>query len=205
MAHDPAEARLIERICKGERELFYELIRPHERAVYLVAYSVLRNEADAEDVAQESILKAFRALKDFRGDSRFHHWLVKIALNEARMRYRKRLAEHLESLDDEREGDDADYTPLQIADWRELPPDVLARKEIREEIQRAVDKLPEKYREVLVLRDIEEMSIAETAQILDLTEATVKVRLFRARLRLRDMLVERLPAYSRTMKKVQGW
>ena len=204
MAHDPAEARLIERIRKGERELFYELIRPHERAVYLVAYSVLRNEADAEDVAQESILKAFRALKGFRGDSRFQHWLVKIALNEARMRYRKRLAEHLESLDDEREGDEADYTPLQIADWRELPPDVLARKEVREEIRRAVDNLPEKYREVLVLRDIEEMTIAETAQILDITEATVKVRLFRARLKLRDQLVERLPAHLHGRKKARA-
>ncbi|MBZ5647649.1 MAG: sigma-70 family RNA polymerase sigma factor [Acidobacteriia bacterium] len=205
MLHDQAEARLIARIKSGERELFYQLIQPHERTVYLVAYSVLKNEADAEDVAQEAILKAFRALKDFRGESRFHHWLVKIALNEARMRYRKRLAEHLESLDDEREGEDSGYTPLQIADWRELPADVLERKEVREEIERAVDRLPEKYREVLVLRDMEEMTIAETAEILDLTEATVKVRLFRARLRLRDMLVERLPASSRQMKKVQGW
>ena len=199
------EARLIERIRKGERELFYGLVRPYERAVYLVAYSVLKNEADAEDCAQESILKAFRALKDFRGESRFQHWLVKIALNEARMRYRKRIAEHLESLDDEREGEDSDYVPIQLADWRELPSDVLERKEVREEIEKAVARLPEKYREVLVLRDIEEMSIIETAAILDITEATVKVRLFRARLKLRDMLVERLPAYYRPLKKVQAW
>ncbi|HVP42815.1 MAG TPA: sigma-70 family RNA polymerase sigma factor [Terriglobales bacterium] len=203
MSQDQAEARLIERIRGGERELFYELVRPHERAVYLVAYSVLKNEADAEDVAQEAMLKAFRSLSAFRGDARFQHWLVKIAFNEARMRYRKRQGEKLQSLDDS--GDDQDYVPLQIADWRELPPEVLERKEIREEIQNAIARLSDKYREVLVLRDIEELSIAETAQILDITEATVKVRLFRARLKLRDQLVERLPGYLRPKKKTQAW
>ena len=193
MPHDPAESLLIERIRGGERELFYQLIRPYERAVYLVAYSVLKNEADAEDVAQEAILKAFRSLGDFRGDSRFQHWLVKIGLNEARMRYRKRQGEKLPSLDDS--GEDEDYVPLQIRDWRELPPEVLERAEVRGEIQDAIGCLSDKYREVLVLRDIEELSIAETAQVLDITEATVKVRLFRARLKLRDRLVERLPGH----------
>ena len=193
MPHDPAESLLIERIRGGERELFYQLVRPYERAVYLVAYSVLKNEADAEDVAQEAILKAFRSLGDFRGDSRFQHWLIKIALNEARMRYRKRQGEKLQSLDDS--GEDEDHVPLQIRDWRELPPEVLDRAEVRGEIQDAIGCLSDKYREVLVLRDIEELSIAETAQVLDITEATVKVRLFRARLKLRDRLVERLPAH----------
>lgn len=193
MPHDQAESLLIERIRQGERELFYELVRPHERTVYLVAYSVLKNEADAEDVAQEAILKAFRALPDFRGDSKFQHWLVKIALNEARMRYRKRQGEKLQSLDDTPE--EEDYVPLQIRDWRELPPEVLERKEVRQEIQDAIGLLTDKYREVLVLRDMEEMSIAETAEILGITQATVKVRLFRARLKLRDRLVERLPAH----------
>lgn len=202
MSQDQVEARLIERIRGGERELFYELVQPHERAVYLVAYSVLKNEADAEDVAQEAILKALRSLPDFRGDSKFQHWLVKIALNEARMRYRKRQGERAQSLDDAPE--DQDYTPLQIADWRELPSDVLDRKEVRAEIQEAIAGLSDTYREVLVLRDIEEMSIAETAQILGLTEATVKVRLFRARLKLRDRLVERLPAHSRSGKKARA-
>ena len=202
MPYDQAESQLIERIRQGERELFYQLVRPHERAVYLVAYSVLKNEADAEDVAQEAILKAFRSLPDFRGDSRFQHWLIKIALNEARMRYRKRQGEKLQSLDQSPE--DEDYVPLQIADWRELPPDVLERKEVREEIQNAIARLSDKYREVLVLRDIEEMTIAETAQILDITEATVKVRLFRARLKLRDQLVERLPAHVRSRKKARA-
>lgn len=201
--HD--EARLIERICQGERELFYELVQPYERAVYVVAYSVLKNEADAEDVSQEAILKAFRSLADYRGEARFQHWLVKIAFNEARMRYRKRTAERSESLDEERETDSGDYVPLQIADWRELPSDVLERKEVREEILKAVDRLSEKYRQVLVLRDIQEMSIVDTARILDLTETTVKVRLFRARLQLRDMLIERLPAYARQLKKAGSW
>ena len=200
--HD--ETRLIERIRQGERELFYELVRPYERAVYLVAYSVLKNEADAEDVAQESILKAFRSLADYRGEARFQHWLVKITFNEARMRYRKKVAERSESLDEDRETESGDYVPLQIADWRELPSDVLERKEVREEIMKAVERLPEKYREVLVLRDIQEVSILETARLLDLTETTVKVRLFRARLQLRDMLIERLPAYARNLKKASS-
>jgi len=198
MPDDPAESLLIERIRQGERELFYELVRPHERAVYLVAYSVLKNEADAEDAAQEAILKAFRSLAKFRGESRFQHWLIKIAFNEARMRYRKRQGEKLQSLDEPAE--DEHYTPLQIRDWRELPPEVLERREVREEIHQAIAALGDKYREVLVLRDIEELNIAETAQLLGITEATVKVRLFRARLKLRDTLVERLPAHIRGKK-----
>lgn len=198
MPQDQAESQLIERIRGGERELFYELVRPHERAVYLVAYSVLKNEADAEDVAQEAILKAFRALPEFRGDSRFQHWLIKIAFNEARMRYRKRQGEKWQSLDEEPENED--YVPLQIRDWRELPPEVLERQEVRQEIEDAIATLSDTYREVLVLRDIEELSIAETAQVLGLTEATVKVRLFRARLKLRDRLVQRLPAHFRGKK-----
>ena len=202
MPDDQVESLLIQRIRRGERELFYQLIRPYERAVYLVAYSVLRNEADAEDVAQEAILKALRSLPDFRGEAKFQHWLVKIALNEARMRYRKRLGEKLQSLDEPAE--DEDYVPLQIRDWRELPPEALDREEVRREIQDAIAGLSGKYREVLVLRDVEELTIAETAQLLDLTPATVKVRLFRARLKLRDRLVERLPAHFRSGRRARA-
>lgn len=190
--HD--ELALIERIRGGERELFYELIRPHERSVYLAAYTIVKNEADAEDVAQETFLKAYRHLATFRGESRFLTWVVRIAINEARMRLRKEHRHLYESLDDAEAETEVALPPLaeRLADWREVPSEVLERSEVREEITRAMDSLPDSYREVLILRDVEQLSIAETAEVLGASEATVKIRLFRARLRLRERLAPKL-------------
>jgi RNA polymerase sigma-70 factor (ECF subfamily) len=187
------ERALIERILAGQKELFYELVRPHERGVFLAALAILRNEADAEEVAQEAILKALRNLKQFRGEAKFSTWLVRIAINEARMRIRGERKHLYQSLDagtgDEEEGE---YTPIQMADWREIPSEALERKEIQEEITRALGELPDNYRAVLVLRDVQQMSIAETAAALGVSDNVVKVRLFRARLRMRDLLAPRL-------------
>ncbi|MGH9649547.1 MAG: sigma-70 family RNA polymerase sigma factor [Terriglobales bacterium] len=189
--HD--EAALIERIRGGEKELYYELIRPHERSVYLAAYAIVKNEADAEDVAQEAFLKAYRHLDGFRGDSRFLTWLVRIVINEARMRLRKDRRHLYESLDDtEPEAETVAPLAERLADWRELPSEVLERSEVREEIARALDSLSASYREVLILRDVEQLSIAETAEVLGASQATVKIRLFRARLRMRDLLAPKL-------------
>ncbi len=187
--HD--EAALIERIREGEKELYYDLIHPYERSVFLAAYSVLKNEADAEEAAQEAILKAYRHLGEFRGESRFHTWVVRIAINEARMRLRKNRGHLYESLD---EAEPQDALPLaeRLADWREIPSEVLERIEVCETIAQALDSLSETYREVLILRDVEQLSIAETAEALGVTQATVKIRLFRARLRMRHLLVPRL-------------
>ncbi|MGH9580215.1 MAG: sigma-70 family RNA polymerase sigma factor [Terriglobales bacterium] len=185
------EAVLIERILDGEKELFYELIRPYERSVFLTAYSVLKNEADAEEVAQESFLKAFRHLDSFRGDARFHTWLVRIVLNEARMRFRKDRKHLFDSIDAEPAGELPPHSQ-RIADWREVPSEILERTEVRAEIVRALAELSESYREVLILRDVQQLSISETADVLGVTPATVKIRLFRARLRLRDHLAPRL-------------
>src|SRR5215467_10012324 len=188
---DPAqkfnEEMLIRRIRDGEHELFYELIRPYERRLYAAAFSILRNEADAEDAVQEAVLKAFRHLRQFRAESRFSTWLIQITVNEARMRRRRDRSGMMESIDDTRD-DEGNYTPRDFADWREIPSESLERKEIREKLAQALDSLGQKYREVFVLRDVQHLSIDETAKSLGISTASVKTRLLRARLMLRDLL-----------------
>ena len=184
---------MISRIKAGERDLFYDLIKPCERAVFLTAYSVLKNEADAEEVVQEAALKAYNALGSFRGEAKFSTWLVKITLNEARMKLRRSRAESEVSLEDfVDDGNDSDYTPAVLTNWREIPSESLERKELREALRRAVNELPEKYREVLISRDVREMNIAETAELLGITEGMVKTRLFRARLLMQKMVAPEL-------------
>lgn len=188
------EQALIDRVRAGDCEAFYELLRPHERAIYITAYSILQEQAEAEDVAQETVLKAFRNLHQFRGDARFGTWVITIAMNEARMRLRARQRARLESLDAS-VPDDLDYTPLQIRDWREIPSQALERQELREALARALACLEEKYREVLVLRDVQLLNVSETAKILGITPGNVKVRLLRARLQMRDRLVTELAGW----------
>ncbi len=191
------EAELISRIIAGERELFYDLIKPYERAAFMTALSVLKCEADAEEIVQEAVLKAYRALGSFRGESKFSTWLIKITLNEARMKLRRSKAGAEVSLQDLTDESDGDYTPAILTDWREIPSQALERKELREALQRAVNELPQTYREVLVLRDIREMNIAETAQLLGISTSSVKVRLFRARLLMQKILAPQLRAQGK--------
>jgi RNA polymerase sigma-70 factor, ECF subfamily len=187
----PDEQALIERIRAGDSEAFYDLMRPHERAIYVTAYSILQDPSEAEDAAQETVLKAFRNLHQFRGDAKFGTWLVTIAMNESRMRLRSRQRARLDSLDTP-VSDDPDYVPIQLRDWREIPSQALERRELREALTRALAALDGKYREVLVLRDVQLLSVAETAGILGITPGNVKVRLLRARLQMRDRLVTEL-------------
>src|SRR6476661_2373345 len=119
-ASDDREASLIARICKGETSLFAALVKPYERRVYVTALALLRNDADAQDVAQEAILKAFANLRQFRGESRFSTWLIQITVNEARMRQRKQHANLFEAIDESKD-EEGDYTPRDFADWREIP------------------------------------------------------------------------------------
>lgn len=182
------ESRLIERVQSGDNEAFYELIHPHERSVFLAALSILRNESDAEEVAQEAILKAFRYLGRFRGEAKFSTWLIQITVNEAKMKARKGRHYLYDSLEAGHRSDDGDYIPRDFADWREIPSEALDRKELRQALAHALASLPGKYRSVLVLRDVQELSIHETAQALGITEANVKTRLSRARLQMRDAL-----------------
>jgi RNA polymerase sigma-70 factor (ECF subfamily) len=181
------EGALIERIRNGERELFYELIRPYERRVYAAAFAILRNEADAEDAAQEAVLKAFRNIKQFRSEAKFSTWLIQIAINEARMRRRKNHPELIEPIAD-RQDESGDYVPRDFADWREIPSETLGRKEVRERLAEALASLGQIYRDVFILRDMQHLSIEETASTLKISTASVKTRLLRARLMLRDLL-----------------
>ena len=181
------EEMLIRRVQNGEHELFSELIRPYERRVFAAAFAILRNEADAEDTAQEALLKAFKHLRQFRAESRFSTWLIQITVNEARMRRRKERAAMVEPIADYQD-EEGNYTPRDFADWREIPLETLERKEVRQKLAEALASLGEKYREVFVLRDMQHLSIEETAQALGITTASVKTRLLRARLMLRDLL-----------------
>lgn len=184
------EDRLIESVLAGKHDDFHELIAPYRRGVYLTAYDVLQVEADAEEVAQEAFLKSFRALRSFRRESQFSTWLFRIAVNEARMKLRKRREVPLETIFPD-EDDDGDYTPAMLADWREIPSEALLREETRRLVRESIAGLPEKYREVLTLRDVIGKNIAETSEILGISIGNTKVRLLRARLMLRDIFIER--------------
>src|SRR5258708_7185771 len=199
------EATLISAILAGDSRLFHDLIRPHERSVYMIALAVVKNEADAEEVAQEAFLKAFRSLSRFRSESRFGTWLNSIALNEARARLRRRAIVPMESLDDA-SGERSSVSPALLRDWREIPSQVLERQEIREMLQEAVISLPDLYRQVFLLRDIEELSVAETAEALSISISLVKVRLHRARIMLQKHLSPRLKqAYPSRKRRWLSW
>ena len=208
---DPAqehEAVLIRRIRGGETELFYELIRPYERRVFVIVFTILRNEEDAEDAAQDAFLKAFKHLAQFRSESRFSTWLIQVAINEARLRQRKSHLEIMRPIED-KQTEDGGYSPHDFTDWREIPSEALERKEIREKLVAALASLAQKYREVFVLRDVEHMSIEDTAQALGISAGAVKTRLLRARLMLRDLLSPGLEgiwaSHSQIPKGTKPW
>jgi len=184
--NDASEESLIRRIRDGEHDAFYELIRPYERRVYAAAFAITHNDADAEDVAQEAMLKALKNLRQFRGESRFSTWLIQITVNEARMRRRREHAHLVEPIVEPDE--EGNYTPRDFADWREIPSETLERKEIREKLAEALASLGDIYRDVFVLRDMQHLSIEETSKALGISNASVKTRLLRARLMLRDLL-----------------
>ncbi len=186
------DAALIARILAGERELFHELVRPYEKSIYFAAFSILQNQQDAEDAAQEAVLKALKNLPGFRAESKFSTWLIAIVINEARARLRHDRVLKFESVDQPAEDEDGSFTPAVISDWREVPLQALERKELREMLQKAIAELPEIYREVLLLRDVEDMNIADTAKALGVSEGVIKTRLLRARLMMQKILAPQL-------------
>ena len=185
------ETQMIACILAGDAQLYHELIRPYERRVYMMVLSFLKNEADAEDVAQEAFLKAFHHLASFRCEAKFSTWLVGIALNEARSRLRRDGAARTDSID-QTPDEGGHVSPAILRDWREIPSEALERKEVREMLRKAIAALPDIYREVFLLRDVEELNIAETAATLSISVATVKVRLHRARMMLQRQLTPQL-------------
>jgi RNA polymerase sigma-70 factor (ECF subfamily) len=199
------EAECIRRILAGEKQLFHELIRPCERAVYFLLLSLLGNETDAEDAAQETVIKVYQNLNRFRGESQFRTWVLSIARNEGLGRLRKVSARREDSLDAETDETTGDYTPAILTSWREVPLEELERKELGEILRGAIESLPAIYRNIVLLRDIEEMDVRETAQALGITEGSVKVRLHRARALLQRTLAPKLKGFAPKRKGGFGW
>ena len=191
---------MIAAVLAGEIQLYHELIRPYERSVYVMALSYMKNEADAEDVSQEAFIRAFRKLESFRAESKFSTWLISITINEARTRLRRQALVRMEPLD-QLPDEDKGISPALLRDWREIPSEAVERDEVRVLIQRAVEQLPEIYRQVFLLRDVEELTINETAEALNISIPSVKVRLHRARMMLQKQLAPQLRTVNQTSKR----
>jgi RNA polymerase sigma-70 factor (ECF subfamily) len=185
------ENQMIASILGGDTEKYHDLIRPYEHSVYRMALSFMKNESDAEDVAQEAFISAFRNLAAFRGQAKFSTWLISITLNEARGRLRRQSLVRMESLDQTPE-EGGHVSPALLRDWREVPFEALERKEIRGILQEAIGGLAPIYREVVLLRDVEDLSVEETATALAISVASVKTRLHRARIMLQKKLAPQL-------------
>jgi len=199
------EADCIRRILAGEKHLFHELIRPCERGVYLMLLGLLRNEAEAEDAAQDTAIKVFQNLHNFRGDSQFRTWVLSIARNEGLGRLRKQATRREDSLEADTDEQTGDYTPAILTSWREIPSEALQRKELGAMLRTAIDELPPIYRNVVLLRDIEEMDVRETAAVLGIADGAVKVRLHRARALLQKHLAPQLRGFAPERKGLFGW
>lgn len=198
------ESEYIRRILAGEKNLFHDLIRPCERSIYFLLFSILKNETEAEDVAQETVIKVYQNLDKFRGESQFRTWVLSIARNEALGRLRKIGNRREDSLDAETDEQTGDYTPAILTSWREIPAEALEQKELGQILRKAIEGLPEIYRNVVLLRDIEEMDIRETAAALGISEAAVKVRLHRARALLQRGLAPLLKGFAPKPKRWFG-
>lgn len=171
----------------GDRAEFARLVEAYSPNIYRLALKMLDNPQDAEDVLQETFIKAFRGFNGFDGRSKISTWLYRIATNEALMLIRKRKPDSI-SLQEPIETFEGEQEPLQIVDWCCLPENELLSTEVRNQLDKAAESLPHTLRLVFLLRDIEGLSTRETAEVLNLSETAVKTRLSRARLRLRDEL-----------------
>jgi RNA polymerase sigma-70 factor (ECF subfamily) len=181
------ELPLVERARAGDAAAFSELVERYERKIYRLAKHITQNDEDAEDVLQESFLKAYSHLDSFQGDSKFYTWLVRIAVNEALMKLRKRKSDKTVSLDEPQDTGE-DLVAREIAVWEDDPEKKYSREELADILSKAVDSLKPSFRTVFVLRDIEELSTEDTAETLGISVPAVKSRLLRARLQLREKL-----------------
>ena len=181
------ESSLVAQAKAGDQAAFSELVTHYERKIYRLAKNITRNDEDAEDVLQDAFLKAYTHLDNFKGDSKFYTWIVRIAVNEALMRLRKRKTDRTVPLDEPVElGEET--VAREIAVWEDNPEQRYSKEEWRSILDAAVDDLKPDFRTVFVLRDIEELSTEETAETLGISVPAVKSRLLRARLALRETL-----------------
>jgi RNA polymerase sigma-70 factor (ECF subfamily) len=181
------ESVLVTEAKAGSYEAFEELVNRYEKKIYRLGLNLTGNPEDAEDMLQETFLKAFEHLPDFREDARFYTWIVRIAINQGLMKLRKRRSSKEVQMEDI-SNDDGEVIPREFADWRRNPEQELERTELETILQNAARALPMTFRTVFFLRDVEGLSTEETAEMLNLSEGAVKARLFRARLRLREEL-----------------
>lgn len=181
------ETALVAQSREGDTRAFGELVRRYEGKIFRLAQHVTQNREDAEDVLQETFMKAYEHLDQFQGNSKFYTWIVRIAVNQALMKLRRRKSDKSVSLDETIDTGE-DTIVREIAAWDEDPEQRFSRDELGEILDNAVQSLEPPYRSVFVLRDIEELSTEETAEALDLSVPAVKSRLLRARLQLREKL-----------------
>jgi RNA polymerase sigma-70 factor (ECF subfamily) len=181
------ESELVAKAREGDTSAFNRLVTQYERKIFRLAKHITQNDEDAEDVLQESFLKAYEHLKNFHGQSKFYTWLVRIAVNESLMKLRKRKSDKTVPLDEPLDTGE-DMVAREIAVWEENPEQKYSREELGSILDEAVDSLRPAFRTVFVLRDIEELSTEETAETLGISIPAVKSRLLRARLQLREKL-----------------
>jgi RNA polymerase sigma-70 factor (ECF subfamily) len=181
------ESVLVDAARNGDVGAFEQLVRRYDRNVFRIAQHITQNREDAEDVVQDAFLKAFQNLGQFQGQSKFYTWLVRIAVNEALMRLRRRRPERMVSLDEDVKTEE-DSMPREVADWSPNPEQLYSQAELKDILSKTVQGLPPGFRTVFVLRDVEGLSTEETAEALSLSVPAVKSRLLRARLQLRDRL-----------------
>ena len=188
LSEPPSEELVLVRAAKGGDDgAFNELVRRYDRNVFRIAQHITQNREDAEDVVQDAFLKAYTNLQQFQEQSKFYTWLVRIAVNEALMKLRRRRPERTVSLDEDIQvGEDS--VPREVADWSPNPEQNYNQAELREILTRTIQGLPPGFRTVFILRDVEGLSTEETADALELSIPAVKSRLLRARLQLRERL-----------------
>src|ERR1700756_2986286 len=193
------ELALVDAARHGDVSAFEQLIKRYDRNVFRIAQHITQNREDAEDVVQDAFIKAYQNLEQFQGNSKFYTWLVRIAVNEALMRLRKRRNDRTVSLDEDVETEDG-AIPREVADWSPNPEQLYGTSELGDILKKTIQGLSPRFRTVFVLRDVEGMSTEETAEMLGLSVPAVKSRLLRARLQLR----ERLAKYFKNKKSGDG-
>jgi RNA polymerase sigma-70 factor, ECF subfamily len=188
-ANEPVsdEMSLVQAAKGGNIQAFEALVKRYDRNVFRIAQHITQNREDAEDVVQDAFLKAYSNLEQFQGQSKFYTWLVRIAVNEALMKLRRRRPERTVSLDQEVQTDE-DSMPREVADWSPNPEQQYNQAELKDILGKTIQGLPPSFRTVFVLRDVEGLSTEETAEALSLSIPAVKSRLLRARLQLRERL-----------------
>jgi RNA polymerase sigma-70 factor (ECF subfamily) len=195
MESETPDSELVRRAQAGEMAAFEALTNRYERRVYALAWRILRHQHDAEDATQQTFLSALEHLEGFRGEAGFGTWLLRIATHAALKIVRKRKGLETVSLEEQTEATEGYENiphPEYIADWRHSPEELAHKNEVRRLLEDALGQLEEKHRLVFLLRDVEGLSVRETAEALGLTESNVKVRLLRARLQLREVLTRTL-------------